>query len=183
MLRAALEHVIRAASSIADDREIVVVGSQSILGTYPDAPAALLRSIEADVYPRNEPGRAIVIDGGIGEGSLFHSTFGYYAHGVGPETAIVGPGWESRLVRLENENTHGAIGWCLEPHDAIAAKLVAGRDHDVAFAAEAIRAELVERSTIGNRIAGLPIDDDRRVHAASLLALAAARASDGSAGA
>ena len=87
MQREQLEHVIRAAASIVDDDEIMVVGSQAVLGAHPAAPAALLRSVEADVFPRNHPDRAILIDGAIGEGSPFHETFGYYAHGVGPETA------------------------------------------------------------------------------------------------
>jgi hypothetical protein len=39
--RAQLEHVIRAAATIPGDHEIVVVGSQAILGRYPQAPAEL----------------------------------------------------------------------------------------------------------------------------------------------
>ena len=50
MKRSELEHLIRAAGSIADDTEIVVVGSQSILGQYPDAPASLLVSAEAECF-------------------------------------------------------------------------------------------------------------------------------------
>lgn len=176
MQRAELEHLIRAAASIADDPDIVVVGSQSILGSFPIAPAALLRSVEADVFPRNEPGRAVIIDGAIGEGSPFHESFGYYAHGVGPETSIVSEGWEARLVPLRNENTRGATGWCLDPHDAVVAKLAAGREHDVAFATEALRAGLVDQPTLAQRISALPIDDDRRAYAMSLLTLAAAHA-------
>lgn len=49
MTRSELEHLIRAAGSIADDSEIVVIGSQSVLGQFPDAPASLLASAEADV--------------------------------------------------------------------------------------------------------------------------------------
>lgn len=176
MRRADLEHVIRAASAIADDPEIVVVGSQSILGSFPDAPAELLVSIEADVFPRNQPDRAVTIDGAIGEGSPFHETFGYYAHGVGKETSTVGPGWESRLVPVSNENTRGATGWCLEPHDAVVAKLAAGRDHDVTFAADAIRAALVDPVILQERIAGLPVDAPRREYAQSLLTLARSKA-------
>jgi hypothetical protein len=47
--RSELEHVIRVAARIAQDDEIVVVGSQAILAVHPDAPESLLRSIEADV--------------------------------------------------------------------------------------------------------------------------------------
>jgi hypothetical protein len=68
MKRRDLEHVIRTAADIADDDEIVVIGSQAILGQHPDAPAELCVSTEADVYPKNRPERAELIDGSIGEG-------------------------------------------------------------------------------------------------------------------
>lgn len=44
MNRAALEHIVRAAAMISGDDELIVIGSQAILGQYPDAPAALLMS-------------------------------------------------------------------------------------------------------------------------------------------
>jgi hypothetical protein len=43
MKRSELEHLIRAAGSIANDSEIVVIGSQAILGQFPDAPSAPAR--------------------------------------------------------------------------------------------------------------------------------------------
>lgn len=58
MRRGDLEHVIRAAADAAQDDEVVVIGSQAILGQFPDAPDPLLLSPEADVYPRNHPERA-----------------------------------------------------------------------------------------------------------------------------
>ena len=76
MKRSELEHLIRAAGRIAGEREIVVIGSQAVLGQFPDAPMALLRSMEADLYPRNEPGLADKVDGAIGEGSRFHEQYG-----------------------------------------------------------------------------------------------------------
>jgi hypothetical protein len=63
MTRAELEHVIRAAADIAADDDIVIVGSQSILGQFPDAPPELRVSVEADVFPRHHPERADLIDG------------------------------------------------------------------------------------------------------------------------
>jgi hypothetical protein len=59
MKREQLEHLIRACSTIAEDDELVIIGSQSILGQFPDAPDELLISNEADVYPE----RADVVDG------------------------------------------------------------------------------------------------------------------------
>ncbi|MDA8348362.1 MAG: hypothetical protein M0038_06110, partial [Pseudomonadota bacterium] len=83
MKRSELEHIIRAAGAIANDREVIVIGSQSVLGQFPDAPTALLVSAEADVFPKNHPELADLIDGSIGEGSSFHELYGYYAQGVG----------------------------------------------------------------------------------------------------
>ena len=147
MTREEFEHVIKAAADVVKD-EIVVIGSQAVLAQYPNAPASLLRSLEVDVFPRSEPQRADEIDGAIGEGSRFYETYGYYAHGVGPETAVAPAGWEGRLVRLElpairsREGT--VIAWCLEVHDLVLAKLAAGREHDLEFAADALREGLVD---------------------------------------
>ena len=74
MHRSDLEHLIRAAAAITDQHEIVIVGSQSILGAFPTAPEVLLASMEADFYPLHRPELADLIDGSIGELSPFHET-------------------------------------------------------------------------------------------------------------
>ena len=61
----------------------MIIGSQALLGAFPDAPSELLTSMEVDMYPLNDPAGSDVIDGAIGDGSQFHATFGIYAHGVG----------------------------------------------------------------------------------------------------
>src|SRR5262252_7061421 len=105
MKRSDLEHVIRAATAITGAGELVIIGSQAILGQFPDAPEELRGSIEADVFTLRDSTDADLIDGSIGEGSPFHQTFGYYAHGVGKETAVLPNDWQSRLIRLQNSNT------------------------------------------------------------------------------
>ena len=65
MKRAQLEHIIRAACTIADDDELIIIGSQSVLAQFPDAPEELVVSLEADVYPRHHPERAELIEGAI----------------------------------------------------------------------------------------------------------------------
>ncbi|MBI2899597.1 MAG: hypothetical protein HYY17_05390 [Planctomycetes bacterium] len=162
MTRAQLEHIIRAAADIADDDEIMIVGSQAVLGQFPAAPAELLVSSEADVYPKNRPERADLIDGSIGEGSPFHDTFGYYAQGVGPETAVLPAGWTARLVRIQNRNTRDAIGWCPEIHDLVLSKCVAGREKDWRFLDGAVRAGLVRRTILAARLATLEVADPVR---------------------
>lgn len=158
MKRAALEHIIRASATIADDDEIIIVGSQAVLGQFPDAPAEMLISTEANVYPKNHPERADLIDGSIGEGSPFHDTFGYYAQGVGPETAVLPRGWETRLHRIQNANTRGAVGLCLEIHDLCLAKLVAGRDKDRRFTRAAAKAGLISADLLRERLADMTLD-------------------------
>lgn len=85
-------------------------------------------SLDADVFPRYAPDKSDLIDGAIGELSMFHETYGYYAHGIDDTTATLPAGWANRLVPINNENTGGAIGWCLDVHDLALSKLVAGRD-------------------------------------------------------
>ena len=152
MRRAQLEHIIRAAGTIADDTDIVVVGSQAILGQHPDAPEPLLASMEADVYPMNAPERADLVDGSIGEGSMFHETFGYYAQGVGPDTAVLPRGWQARLVPVRGPRTSGVTGWCLEVHDLLVSKAIAGRPKDLAFLATALAAELADPALLEARL-------------------------------
>jgi Nucleotidyltransferase of unknown function (DUF6036) len=156
-----LEHIIRAAADVTGDRERVIVGSQAILGEHPNAPRQLLLSPEADVYPLNRRDQTDEIDGVLGEGSMFHDTHSYYAHGVGEETATLPKGWEQRLVAVQNENTGGATGWCLELHDLLISKCVAGRERDWEFAEEAIRHGLADPDELRLRVGGLAVGDER----------------------
>jgi hypothetical protein len=162
MQRHELEHLIRAAAAITNEYEIVVIGSQAILGAVPEAPADLLQSMEADLYPLRRPDLADLIDGAIGELSPFEERFGYYAQGVGPETATLPVGWESRLVKIQNQNTDLKIGYCLEPHDLAASKLVAGREKDGPFVAALLSHGIVDRATLQARIGLLPLPQARR---------------------
>jgi hypothetical protein len=162
MKRVDLEHIIRASAEIANDDEIVVIESQAILGSFPDAPKELLVSMEADVYPRNRPDRADLIDGSIGEGSPFHETYGYYAQGVDENTAILPRGWRDRLVAIRNENTRGKTGWCLDPHDLVVSKTIAGREKDLLFLEGAARHRLVDRDRLLARLDETAVDDARR---------------------
>jgi len=162
MRRIELEHLIRAASAITNQYEIVIVGSQSILGAVPVPPASLAESMEADIYPLQRPDLADLIDGAIGEGSTFHDCFGYYAQGVGPETALLPEGWQGRLIRIQNSNTDLKVGFCLEPHDLAASKLAAGREKDWVFVAEMLKHRIVEGLTLLQRTEQLPLSIERR---------------------
>jgi hypothetical protein len=161
MQRPQLEHIIRAAAGITGATEIVVIGSQAVLGQFPDAPTDLLVSIEADVFTFHSPDDADLIDGSIGEGSPFHQTFGYYAHGVAEETAVLPTGWKGRLVTLRNANTGNGCGLCLEVHDLAVAKLAAGREKDSAFVAGLLRHRLANPSVIESRLRQAPLSGQK----------------------
>jgi hypothetical protein len=143
MNRSELEHILRACKEITGEVDFIIVGSQSILGKHPDAPRALRRSMELDIYPRHRPDLADEIEGSLGALSLFDQTFGYHADGVGPETAMLPPGWEERLIPVTNAATRGATGWCLDPYDLAYAKLAAGRRKDLEFVANLLRFRMV----------------------------------------
>jgi hypothetical protein len=83
--REQLEHSLRAASTIAGDPDVLVIGSQSVLGSFADddLPLEATSSMEADIAFFDDPAdaKADQVDGAIGELSTFHETFGYYAQG------------------------------------------------------------------------------------------------------
>lgn len=153
MKRSQLEHILRACKGTTDQTDFIVVGSQSILGRFPDAPRVLRQSMEADVYPKTRPELAPLLTGNLGELSMFHQTHGYWVDGVSPTTATLPAGWEGRLVKVCNENTEGAVGWCLDPHDLAFSKLAARREKDLAFVAALIRHKLIRTSILEASIA------------------------------
>ncbi|HEY1717046.1 MAG TPA: DUF6036 family nucleotidyltransferase [Verrucomicrobiae bacterium] len=162
MQRQQLEHIIRAAAGITGAKEFVIIGSQAVLGQFPNSPYELLVSIEADLFSPRSPTDADLIDGSIGEGSPFHQTFGYYAHGVAEETAVLPSGWKERLIPVQNENTGGGKGLCLEVHDLAVSKLIAGREKDLSFVQILLRHHLAKSEIILDRLNTASIDSQRR---------------------
>jgi hypothetical protein len=161
--RSDLEHIIRAAGSIANSQKLIIIGSQAILGSFPNPPPELAYSQDADTYPEDDPSKADLIDGSIGEKSPFHETFGYYAHGVGPETAVLPRNWRSRVARVQNQNTNGIAGLCISPTDLAVSKLVAGREKDIQFVSAMLRHRLLLIEQIASLIPELPEEFRRPV--------------------
>lgn len=155
-----LAHVVRAAATITGDGDILILGSQSILATYDEEclPEEATMSVEADLAFRHDPdaSKADQVDGAIGELSLFHETHGYYAQGVEISTAVLPAGWEDRLQLLKREDAHPGHARCLEPHDLVVAKLVAGREKDLSFAVALLSHGLVDAATLRERAATIP---------------------------
>lgn len=104
---------------------------------------------------------ADVLDGSIGEASMFHATFGYYAQGVVERTAVLPAGWRERLVRFETPATNGVVAWCLEVHDLWISKAIAGRPKDREFCRAMVEAGLVRGELLRERLAAVPGLDER----------------------
>ncbi len=168
MRRDQREHAIRAACSVSGDTELLIFGSQAILGSHPDPPEALTASIEVDVQPLNFPEKTDLFDGNLGELSTFHQTHGFYVHGVSIESAKLPAGWEQRTVPVSDlHETRGCTGHCLEGHDMAASKLVAFRDKDRKFVATLLAKGPIESEALLERVADLPVEDVRKDELAS----------------
>ena len=136
MKRSEVDHALRAAGSILGESEVLVFESQAVHGSLTgDLPEEAQRSIEVDIvaFDDADARKADLIDGSIGEASLFHETFGIYAEGISEKTAVLPDGWRDRLVRYETPQTGGVVAWCLDLHDLWLAKAVAGRPKDLEF--------------------------------------------------
>jgi len=164
MTRDAFEHAIRAAGAVLGSAEVLVIGSQALHASVERRlPQEALRSVEVDVaaLTGDPDGRlADLIDGSIGEASMFHATFGYYAQGVVSSTAVLPAGWRKRLVRYEAPGTAGVVAWCLEPHDLWVSKAIAGRPKDLEFCRAVLRRGMVQPRLLRQRLAKVrPLDD------------------------
>ena len=165
MKREEFEHAIRAAGAVLDVREVLVIGSQALHASVAgELPPEASRSIEVDVAAMSgdADGRlADLIDGSIGEASMFHATFGYYAQGVVETTAVLPAGWRERLVRFETPGTNGVTAWCLEPHDLWIAKAVASRPKDLEFCRALLERAVVTGDRLRDRLALVETIDPR----------------------
>jgi len=185
MRRDQLEHAIRTACQIIGHEAVVVVGSQSILGSFTEdeLPAEATMSAEVDILPlasdSTETARlADLIEGVAGEWSSFEEQHGFSIDGVDLETAVLPTGWRDRLIRVQNANTAALsgspqyTGWCLDKEDLCVAKLCALREKDRNFVAALLDARLVDAVVIARRRSDVPT----KQHAAAEHALAWLRA-------
>ena len=155
MNRQQVEHILRAAGAITGHREWVLVGSQAILGAVPNAPGEITVSEELDLFAPGDERASDLIDGSIGERSPFHETFGYYAHGVGAETATLPARWRERAVIIRSEETAGVTGICPHPSDLAISKLAAWREKDREFIVAVLRHHITTPSEIEEKLSEL----------------------------
>jgi hypothetical protein len=171
MRREQLEHAIRTACQIIGQPEVIVVGSQAILGTFREdqLPTEATMSIEIDILPiapdNEETARlADMIEGVAGEFSSFEELHGFSIDGVDLETSVLPDGWRDRLVKVQNANTAAPsgeplfIGWCLGKEDLCVAKLCAFREKDQNFVAALLAVGLIDVATIIERLGTVALE-------------------------
>ena len=149
MKRTQLWHVLRAASEISGEKSFVLIGSQAVLLALEEPDQRLTLSDEIDLYPSMAPEKADLIDGAIGALSAFHNTYGYYADGVSPETAILPIDWLDR-ASLHYFGEITAI--CPDLTDLCVAKTAAGREKDAEFVTVLLAGNHITLATLETRI-------------------------------
>jgi hypothetical protein len=150
-----LEHIIRAAGDVLQESEVIIVGSQAILGaSYEGLPKDVMLSVEVDVMATHDPdgSKALRLNGAIGELTRFDESYGYYAEGVEDGLCRFPEGWRERLIPVESPATNGVTGLCVEPHDLCASKLLTGRDKDLKYVASLLRSGHVKVDVLIERI-------------------------------
>jgi hypothetical protein len=113
-----LVETVRAIARLFKTDKVFIIGSQSILLSWPDAPIVLRTSGEIDAYPDNAkiwgipqkeldpeypPEASEEINALVGEGSDFHRERGFYIDGVDENTARLPPDWTKRAICREVE--------------------------------------------------------------------------------
>ncbi len=113
-----LVETVRAIARLFKTDKVFIVGSQSILLSWPDAPIILRTSGQIDAYPENAkiweitqkeldpeypPEASEEINALFGEGSDFHREHGFYIDGVDENTARLPPDWNKRSIYREVE--------------------------------------------------------------------------------
>ena len=161
MKKQQVDHVLRAAGRSTGEKQFVIIGSQSLHGTYPDVPDEILTSFEVALIVSKHADRTEWLNV-VGVDSPFHETFGYYADPVDVSTATLPRGWKGRLVNLPPGETEGVKGLCLEPHDLAIAKYAAARDKDLIFTHELARRGMVSEERLLSLLEQTPVDGELR---------------------
>ena len=138
--------------------EFFLIGSQAVHAWCRRVPAEVLVSQECDLYPRNRPETANLIEAELGRSSKYARRHGFYADVVTPEIASLPMGWGRRLRPFRA----GPItALCLEAHDLVVSKLAAGRLKDLEFVGALVQMKLADPKVVRRRISQFPVESDR----------------------
>ena len=161
-----INHILRSAAAITRHRTFVIVGSAAVIaGLRENIPLGMTQTAEVDIYAFEAPNveeLSVLIDGSIGQDSQFHSTFGYYADGVSPETSKMPSDWLGRATRYESPESPGVLALVPEENDIALAKLVAWREKDIHWLKDGVAAEVLSLEKMSTRLSLMPAADPHR---------------------
>jgi hypothetical protein len=98
----------------------------------------------------------------LGEGSQFHDTYGYYAQGVGPDTAVLPAGWLNRVHRVQSAATNDRVGYCLDVVDLFMSKAAAAREKDRDFCMALLEHGYVIPEQALGLVSDMPLDEGQQ---------------------
>ena len=156
MTLSALQHIIRAAQALAEDRAMIVLGSASLLASFPDLgsqDSPLAATYDADICPDPfDELTGTMLDEALGENSAYYLRHGYHADILRDTILETLPaGWRERLVSIPGCDAANA----LEPHDLAAVKLLVGRPKDSSLVKYLHAAGLIDPEVVRTRLESL----------------------------
>ncbi|MBX9826721.1 MAG: hypothetical protein K2Y27_17250 [Xanthobacteraceae bacterium] len=158
-----INHILRSAAAITNHRTFVLVGSAAVIARLRGhVPGQMTLSDEVDIYALDAPNAeelSDLIDGSIGQDSPFHSTFGYYADGVSPETSKMPSDWMERANKYESAEAPGVLAIVPEENDIALAKLVAWREKDIHWLKDGVAAGVLSPDKMKARLSLMPAAD------------------------
>ena len=167
MTLAALQHIIRAAQALAEDRDILVLGSASLLASFPqlgNADSPLAATYDADLCPDPfDELTGTMLDEALGENRAYYLRHGYHADILRDTILETLPaGWRERLVSVPGCTAAHA----LEPHDLAVVKLLVGRPKDISLLVHLHSAGLIEAEVVRARLdfLDIPVELVPRLH-------------------
>jgi hypothetical protein len=149
MRRSQLDELLGRLASLVDRDEVTMIGSQCVHAVTNDPPAEILLSQECDIlFDSNDPAFERINEE-LGVRSKFQRETGVYLDPITGTFPFLPEGWEQRAAAI-------IIGTltvrCLEIHDLVLSKLVAGRLKDNEMVAALLAHRLAELDTIRARI-------------------------------
>jgi hypothetical protein len=160
MNRNDIHRLLVEARRLTNHRDYVIIGSLSVLGAVAQPPELMTQSIDVDLYPKDDPGRAPEIADALGQGSEFEDTFKYYADAVSPKLPTLPEGWHDRLIKVNFDS--GVAAWFLDPNDAAISKYARSQSNDRKWIRAGLQTGILSMPTIEYRLRETVMETDER---------------------
>jgi len=159
----ALKHLLRSATALAGDRQFFVLGSASLLASFPELGAEdslLSTTYDADLCPEPfDELTGVMLDEALGENRAYFRRHGYHADILRDSILDTLPsGWRERLIAIPD----CPAAFALEANDLAAVKLLVGRPKDLTLVRHLHETGRIDADTVRERIDVLDIPIERK---------------------